>query len=252
MHCFAGKALCSAFAFQRSLRACSQRAASTDLPASSMPSKRVDKTSNGQHEEHIFEVTREEVVHRRYLTLYDRRIRFPAHQGKQAQEHEYDIIGHPQLNFSFVVVFPFHPYTDGRPGGEVTLLREHCQGPNAMLYTLPTGGFDPRKSPSALAAARAELSEEAHLSGGEWVELLEPEHPGIAEVKWCRNRFRPFLCIGPQKDDAPGQRDAEEFIEVHRFDIVELRGMLTACDMLLPSMTTSFLAFNKLASMRQL
>ena len=39
---------------------------------------------------------------------------------------------------------------------------------------------------------------QAHLSGGEWIELLEPEHPGIAEVKWCRNRFRPFLCISPQ------------------------------------------------------
>ena len=43
---------------------------------------------------------------------------------------------------------------------QVTLLREHCQGPNAMLYTLPTGGFDPRKSTSFLAAAQAELSEE--------------------------------------------------------------------------------------------
>ena len=42
----------------------------------------------------------------------------------------------------------------------MTLLREHCQGPNAMLYTLPTGGFDPRKSASFLAAAQAELSEE--------------------------------------------------------------------------------------------
>jgi hypothetical protein len=39
---------------------------------------------------------------------------------------------------------------------------------------------------------------QAHLSGGQWVELLQPEHPGIAEVKWCRNRFRPFLCIDPQ------------------------------------------------------
>ena len=38
---------------------------------------------------------------------------------EQAQEHEYDVIGHPQLNFNFVVVFPFHPYTDGRKGGEV-------------------------------------------------------------------------------------------------------------------------------------
>ena len=29
---------------------------------------------------------------------------------------------------------------------QVTLLREHCQGPNAMLYTLPTGGYDHRPS----------------------------------------------------------------------------------------------------------
>ena len=43
-----------------------------------------------------------------------------------------------------------------------------------------------------------EMQAQAHLSGGEWRELLPPEHPGIAEVKWCRNRFRPFLCIQPQ------------------------------------------------------
>lgn len=53
-----------------------------------------------------------------------------------------------------------------------------------------------------LRARRLQLSDavvlQAHLSGGRWVELLEPEHPGIAEVKWCRNRFRPFLCIAPQ------------------------------------------------------
>ena len=28
--------------------------------------------------------------------------------------------------------------------------------------------------------------------------LLEDSHPGIAEVKWCRNRFKPFLCIDPK------------------------------------------------------
>jgi hypothetical protein len=39
---------------------------------------------------------------------------------RQEEEHEYDIVGHPQLNFSFVVVFPFHPYKDGRQGGEVS------------------------------------------------------------------------------------------------------------------------------------
>lgn len=57
---------------------------------------------------------------------------------------------------------------------QVTLLREHCQGPNAMLYTLPTGGFDPRKSPSALAAARAELSEEV---------CVAPELPALQRTQ---------------------------------------------------------------------
>ena len=55
----------------------------------------------------------------------------------QAQEHEYDIIGHPQLDFSFVVVFPFHPYTDGRPGGEASFLLRpqlsHLWRPDCLL-----------------------------------------------------------------------------------------------------------------------
>ena len=47
----------------------------------------------------------------------------------QAQEHEYDIIGHPQLDFSFVVVFPFHPYTDGRRGGQVSAQHPQLEQP---------------------------------------------------------------------------------------------------------------------------
>ena len=37
----------------------------------------------------------------------------------QEQQHEFDIVGHPRAGFSFVVVFPFHPSSDGSPGGEV-------------------------------------------------------------------------------------------------------------------------------------
>ena len=55
-----------------------------------------------------------------------------------------------------------------------------------------------------------------------------------------------------QRDDSPGQRDAEEFIEVHRVDVSELRRMLVTHDMLLPSMTTSFLAFEKLQGLGHL
>ncbi|CAL8469918.1 g9460 [Coccomyxa elongata] len=206
----------------------------------------------GELPKYEFQIVKESQMHRRYLTLYNRRIRFPALQSKPEEEHEYDIIGHPQLDFRFVVVFPFHPYTDGRKGGEVTILREHCQGLNDMLFTLPTGGYDPKKHSSHLDAACSELSEEAHLSDGEWVELLAPEHPGIAEVKWCRNRFRPFLCIGPKADETPGQRDAEEFIEVHRVSVAQLRDMVTSTDMLLPTMTTSYMALERLKQMGHL
>lgn len=58
------------------------------------------------------------------------------------------------------------------------------------------------------------LQVQAQLEGGEWVDLLGPGHQGIAEVKWCANRFTPFLCIGPNPAATAGKMDAEEFIEV--------------------------------------
>lgn len=54
------------------------------------------------------------------------------------------------------------------------------------------------------------LSEEARLAGGSWEPLLPVGHPGIAEVKWCRNRLLPYLAVDPHPDAAPGSRDTEE------------------------------------------
>ena len=48
-------------------------------------------------------------------------------------------------------------------GCQVTILREHAQGLNSMLFVLPTGGWDPRKHASHLEAAKAELSEEVTM-----------------------------------------------------------------------------------------
>ena len=51
------------------------------------------------------------------------------------------------------------------------------------------------------------------------MELLPPDHPGIAEVKWCANRFTPFLCIDPVPAADPGARDAEEeHMDVSQFE----------------------------------
>jgi hypothetical protein len=79
----------------------------------------------------------------------------------QGPVHEYDVIGHPKANFHFSVTFPFHSAPSGRwRDGEVTVLKEYCQGTNEMAYCLPTGAFDPRKHADNEACARAELSEE--------------------------------------------------------------------------------------------
>lgn len=136
-----------------------------------------------------FEMVSETAVHQRYLTVYDRRIKFCAHDNPaevrclhisafiyecfhqsqlatqsnplaallcrvllfnvvlhpwgncfllyplpasivdthwtrafpalQCRVLDFDVVGHPRANFCFAVTFPFHPYKDGRKGGEV-------------------------------------------------------------------------------------------------------------------------------------
>ncbi len=55
---------------------------------------------------------------------------------------------------------------------------------------------------------------QAQLTGGEWIDLMEGGALGPCEVKWGRNRMRPWLCLNPTAAADPGQREAEEHIEV--------------------------------------
>ena len=52
-----------------------------------------------------------------------------------------------------------------------------------------------------------------------------------------------------QVDPAPGLRDREEVIEVHRLDLQELRQLIASGNMLLPSVCTCFMALEHLASL---
>ncbi|KAF5827934.1 hypothetical protein DUNSADRAFT_18519 [Dunaliella salina] len=83
---------------------------------------------------------------------------------------------------------------------------------------------------------------QALLKGGDLVRLIPEDHPGFAEVKWCANRFVPFLVIDPKVDPKPGARDAEEFIEVKRVGVEAFRNMSDGGDLMLPSMVTANLA----------
>ena len=180
-----------------------------------------------------FVVRSERVVYKRFLQVESREVAYP--DGRTAS---FDIVGHPKNRYVFVVVFVFHTASQS-----VTLLREFAQAApphSTHVLSLPCGGYEPSKHASMEAAARAELSEEAHLSGGAWHCLLPHQDPGILEAKWCRNRFTPFLCIDPEADSRPGARDAEEEIEVLReWPLTRLREAMAAGELLLPSLQTS-------------
>lgn len=45
------------------------------------------------------------------------------------------------------------------------MLREYCQGPHSILYTLPAGAYDPKKHVSRAQCAKKELSEEVPTAG---------------------------------------------------------------------------------------
>lgn len=205
-------------------------------------------------ESQMFTITSETAVYDRYMTVYNRRVEFPSQEqgsnglttSRPGQTHEFDVVGHPKASFHFCISFPYHPPADPSAHwseGEVTLIREYAQGPNALVYGLPAGSFHKESHKTLEGCALAELSEEAHLCGGSIHRLLDEDCPGIAEVKWCCNRFTPFIVCNPQQDTDPGHRDTEEFIEIKRMKISDVKKILRSGDLLLPSVTTCYWAF---------
>ena len=195
------------------------------------------------------EIVSDKVAYKRYLTVFDREVEFAAKDAPGHAPHRvaYDIVGHPKSNFQFTVVFPSHPATAGAEP-QVTLIREYIQASNAMGYSLPTGSFDPAKHANLEDAAVNELAEEARLEGGAMTPLLaDPSHPGFIESKWCANRFKPYVCVGPTRVAEPPARDPEEFsIEVERVGIDRLRELMYDGSMMLPSIITAQMALNAL------
>lgn len=54
---------------------------------------------------------------------YNRAVQFPPAGGQgEGPVLQYDVIGHPQADFHFAVVFPYHS-----SDGTVTLIREYAQ-----------------------------------------------------------------------------------------------------------------------------
>ncbi|KAI9356961.1 hypothetical protein DFJ73DRAFT_212280 [Zopfochytrium polystomum] len=185
------------------------------------------------HADRGFPVVAESLLFKRYIAISNRTVRMPREllppeQQLQQQDEEtdaaaaapaarvvdWDVVGPPPAVTTafpnFCVVFVYHTATR-----TTTLLLEYMQGINSVRYGMISGGYEPKKHASMLECAQMELSEEGRLTGGRWVPLLPHDaHRGIMEVKWCANRFAPFLVVDPVPDGKPGKRDVEECMEV--------------------------------------
>ena len=117
-----------------------------------------------------FKVLKESEVYSGYLSVYNRRVRFPDKSATGEKyavppEYNYDVIGHPRANFHFCICFPYHPPAEGNDwrNGEVTLIREYAQGPNEVMYGLPAGSLQKEKHLTLEDCVMAELSEEVRF-----------------------------------------------------------------------------------------
>ena len=194
-------------------------------------------------------ILHENVLHARYLTVYNRQVVFNAGEA-QEKCFEYDVVGHPSSNFKFICVAPFHSpqYTNsGQP--EFTIIREYSQGSNKECIVLPSGCYETGKHNCLEDVVRQELHEEAEIVGGTTVKLIPPEHLGFLETKWCRNRLHPFLNIDGIKSINTSEKDAEEFSQIaERVTLKEFKKLMNSGAMMTPSIITGQMAIDYLVA----
>ncbi|KAI3635267.1 hypothetical protein MIR68_006833 [Amoeboaphelidium protococcarum] len=174
----------------------------------------------------------------RFLKVWHRKVQDPT--GKVI---DWDVCGHNSTEYpTFAITFPF--FTQSK---ETQLILEYSQGTNQLIHTFASGAFDRLKHGSIVECAKAELAEEMHLTGGQWVPLLPDGHEGISELKWGTNKFFPFLVIDPVADDNPPALDHEEFIiQQKKISIDSLHQMTVEGKLMLPAVQTAYMALDKL------
>jgi hypothetical protein len=202
-----------------------------------------------------FIIHEERLAFKRYLKLWHRRIEFP-----DGRIIDWDCIGEASPGPHFCVVFPYNSQTR-----KVRVIREYWQGINEMGYSLASGGFDEKKHKSIRECARFELLEEARLiiSEENLIPLIEhrideslalnstisdtTQVYGIAELKWSRNRFIPFVCIDAAEDkDMQGVLDEEELIHLEDMGLDEWNELILKGKVALPSVQTTLMALSYL------
>ena len=204
-----------------------------------------------------FKVHEEKLVSKRFLKYWHRKVEFP-----DGRVIDWDCVGESSPGPHFCVIFPYNSQTR-----KIRIIREYWQGTNEMGYSLASGGFDSKKHKSIGDCARMELLEEARLTISEekLIPLIVKKNDesiesflfdstntfGIAELKWSRNRFIPFVCIDAQEDNENlGVLDDEELIHVQDIGLEEWNKLILEGKVALPSVQTTLMALDYLQNQK--
>lgn len=101
-------------------------------------------------------------------------------------------------------------------------------------------------------AARQELEEECHLSGGKWYRLLD-DQSSIAMDKYVVTEIVPFLVVDPEHVENPRPLDDEEEIEIVKgVTVEEIMEMIRRGEMNCIGAFASLLAIEKLRTIGEI
>lgn len=185
-----------------------------------------------------FELLSQDVIFKRYQTVYKREVRYP-----DGRVISFDVLGNEKSDFQSVFIFPFDTVSH-----TATLIREYSPGRNAEQLSLVAGMYEPDKHDSLEQAARAELSEEARLTGGELIPLMPLS--GFAADKYSLNTFYFFLAINCVSDPNPPPRDEEEWIYIEQnYSLSRVRQSIAQGLFNVPHSLCATLAMDKLRDM---
>lgn len=134
-----------------------------------------------------------------------------------------------------------------------TIIKEYNPGCDKILAGLAAGIVEVDKHGSDYdIAARHELEEECHLSGGTWYRLLNND-ASIAMDKYVVTQIVAYLVIDPVKVEHPKPLDEEEDIEiVQGVRVEEIMEMIRAGEMNCIGGFASLLAIEKLRSLNEI
>lgn len=155
-----------------------------------------------------------------------------------------------QVGAGAVIIFAWNSVSK-----TATLVREYNPGNHKVMAGLAAGivETDPNKHGSDFdLAARHELEEECHLSGGKWYRLLDNDTT-LAMDKYCSTGIAIYLVIDAVKVDNPRPLDEEEDIEIlEGVPIDEIMKMINRGDFNLVGCCATLLALEKLRELGEI